>query len=42
MTSHYMILEVPWDEIWTLLSKFHGHGSWFVCEAALRPTLGIR
>jgi hypothetical protein len=33
-----MILEVPWDGLWTLsfgLSQFHGHGSWLVCEVAL-------
>ena len=33
-----MILEVCWDELWTLsfgLSQFHGHGSWLVCEVAL-------
>ena len=46
MTSHYtwglvtthMILEVPWDGLWTLffgLSQFHGHGSWLVCEVTL-------
>ena len=37
---HYMILEVSWDGLWTLsfgLSKFHGHGSWLVCEVALSP-----
>ena len=30
---HCMILEVPWDGLWTLsfgLSQFHGHGSWLV------------
>ena len=35
---HYMILEATWDGLWTLsfgLSKFHGHGSWLVCEVAL-------
>jgi hypothetical protein len=35
---HYMILEVPWDGLWTLsfgLSQFHGHGSWLMCEVAL-------
>jgi hypothetical protein len=34
-----MILEVSWDGIWTLsfgLSQFHGHGSWHVCEVALK------
>jgi hypothetical protein len=34
---HYMILEVSWDNLWTLsfgLSQFHGHGSWLVCEVA--------
>ena len=33
-----MILEVSWDGLWTLLfglSRFHGHGSWFVCEVSL-------
>ena len=36
---HYMILEVALDGLWTLsfgLSQFHGHGSWLVCEVALR------
>jgi hypothetical protein len=36
---HYMSLEVYWDGLWTLsfgLSQFHGHGSWLVCEVALR------
>ena len=35
---HNMILEVCWDSLWTLsfgLSRFHSHGSWLVCEAAL-------
>ena len=35
----YMILEVCWDGLWTLsfgLSQFHGHGSWLVCEVALK------
>ena len=35
---HYMILDVSWDNLWTLsfgLSRFHGHGSWLVCEVAL-------
>jgi hypothetical protein len=35
-----MILEVSWDGIRTLpfrLSQFHGHGSWLVCEVALKP-----
>ena len=44
MTSHYMILEVSWDGVWTLsfgLSQLHGHGSWLVCEVALRWTHGI-
>jgi hypothetical protein len=30
---------VSWDNLWTLsfgLSQFHGHGSWLVCEMALR------
>ena len=34
-----MILEVSWDGLWTLsfwLAQFHGHGSWLVCEVALR------
>ena len=33
-----MILEVCWGGLWTLslgLSRFHGHGSWLVCEVAL-------
>ena len=37
-----MILEVCWDGLWTLsfgLSQFHGHGSWLVCEVALRVGL---
>ena len=37
--SHYMILDVSWDGLWTLsfeLSQIHGHGSWLVCEVALR------
>ena len=41
-TLHYMILEVPWDGLWTLsfgLSRFHGHGSWLVCEVALNLRL---
>jgi hypothetical protein len=36
---HYMTLEVCWDSLWTLsygFSPFHGHGSWLVCEGALR------
>ena len=36
--SHYMILEVCGDGLWTLscgLSQFHGHGSWLECEVAL-------
>ena len=36
---HYMILEVCWDGLWTLsfgLSQSHGHGSWLMCEVALR------
>ena len=35
-----MILEVSWDGLWTLsfgLSQFHGHGSWLMCEVALKP-----
>jgi hypothetical protein len=38
MWPHYMILEVSWDNLWTLsfgFSQFHGHGSWLVCEVAL-------
>jgi hypothetical protein len=34
-----MNLEVSWDGPWTLsfgLSQFHGHGSWLVCEVALK------
>ena len=33
-----MILEVYWDDLWTLssgLSQFYGHGSRLVCEVAL-------
>ena len=33
------MLEVCWDGLWTLsfgLSQFHSHGSWLVCEVALR------
>ena len=36
---HYMTLGVFWDGLWTLsfgLPQFHGHGSWLVCEVALR------
>ena len=36
---HYMILEVPWDGLWTLFlgsHNFHGHGSWLLCEVAMR------
>jgi hypothetical protein len=36
---HYMILEVPWDGLWTLsfgLSRFHGHSSWLVYEVTFR------
>ena len=36
---HYMNWEVCWDGLWTLsfgLSQFHGHGSWLVCEVALK------
>ena len=35
---HYMILEVCWDNLWTLsfgLSQFRGHGSWLVFKLAL-------
>ena len=43
MTSHYtlMILEVFWDGLWTPsfgLSQFHSHGSWLMCDVALRPS----
>jgi hypothetical protein len=34
-----MGLEVSWDGLWILsfgLSQSHGHGSWLVCEVALR------
>jgi hypothetical protein len=34
-----MIMEVCWHALWTLsfgLSQFYGHGSWLVCEVALR------
>ena len=37
-----MILEVCRDGLWTLsfgLSQFRGHGSWLVCEVALRDWL---
>ena len=40
MWPHYVILEVCWDDLWTLfggLLQFHGYGSWLVCEVALRP-----
>ena len=36
---HRVILKVSWDGLWTLsfgLSQFHGHGSWLVCEVALK------
>ena len=36
---HYMILEVCWAGLCTLsfgLSQVHGHGSWLMCEVALR------
>ena len=39
-----MILGVPWDALWTFsfgLSQFHGHGSWLVCEVALRAALHL-
>ena len=50
MTSHYTwesvttlhILGVCWDGLWTLslgLSQFHGHGTWLMCEVALRFVL---
>jgi hypothetical protein len=38
VTSHYTILEVCWDGIWTLsfgLSQLYGHGFWLVCEVAM-------
>jgi hypothetical protein len=38
----YMILEVSWDNLWALslgLSQYHGHGSWLVCEVALRRVI---
>ena len=38
LSVQVMILEVSWDSLWTLsfgLSRFHGHGSWLVCEVAL-------
>jgi hypothetical protein len=38
-------LEVSWDHgLWTLsfgLSQFHGHGSWLVCEVALKCRLNL-
>ena len=37
-----MGLEVFWDGLWTLsfgLSQLHGHGSWLVCEVAVRAGL---
>ena len=40
-----MILKVCWDSLWTLsfgLSQVHGHGSWLVCEVALRATSQVR
>jgi hypothetical protein len=40
-----MILEVCWDGHWTLsfgLSQSHGHGSWLVCEVALRAALYLK
>jgi hypothetical protein len=33
-----MMLEVPWEGLWTLsfgFSQFHGHGFWLMCEVAL-------
>ena len=39
--THYMILEVSWDGLWTLpfgLSQFRNHGSWLMCEVALIST----
>ena len=43
--AHYMILEVSWEGIWALsfgFSQFHGHGSWLLCEVALRVTSHTR
>ena len=37
---HYVILEVPWTLSFGL-SQFHGHGSWLVCEVALRDYVGV-
>ena len=40
--THYMILEVSWDNLWTLsfrLSQFRGHDSWLMCEVVLSLTL---
>ena len=37
--THYINLEVSRDGLCTLsfgLSQFHGHGSWLVCDVALR------
>ena len=34
-----MILQVSWNQLWSLsfgLSQSHGHGSWLMCEVALR------
>ena len=39
---HYMILKVCWDSLWTLscgLSQSRGHGSWLVCEVAVKFTI---
>jgi hypothetical protein len=40
-----MSLEVCWDGLWTLsfgLSQLHSHGSWLVCEVALRNVSKIK
>ena len=42
---HCMIWEVGWDGLWTLsfeLPQCLGHGSWLVCEVALRATSHTR
>ena len=39
-----MILEVSWDNLWTLsfgLSQFHSHGSWLVCEVVLNQNPSV-
>ena len=38
MTALHDFGGVCWDGLWTLsfrLSRFHGHGSWLMCEVAL-------